>query len=182
MQFKPTSHPQVFIIEPHIYHDERGYLQESYRRESFFNGGIRFEFVQENHSFSKQGVLRGLHYQLGRPQGKLVRVVCGEVFDVVVDLCRSSPRFGTWVATRLSARNHLQMWIPPGFAHGFYVLSQTADLIYKTTDYYHPVGERCVRWDDPDLAIDWPIPPGVRPILSPKDQSGAFLAQAEVYP
>ena len=181
MQFKQTDHPQVFIIEPRVYRDERGFFMETYRREFFSNGGIPFEFVQENHSFSKKGVLRGLHYQIGRPQGKLVRVVSGEVFDVAVDLRRSSPRFGAWVAARLSAENHLQMWIPPGFAHGFYVLSQSADLLYKTTDYYFPEGDRCIRWDDPSLAVDWPVPPGSRPVLSPKDESGAWLAQAEVY-
>ena len=181
MQFKQTDHPQVLIIEPQIFRDERGFFMETYRSKFFSNGGIPFEFVQENHSSSKKGVLRGLHYQLGRPQGKLVRVVSGEVFDVAVDLRRSSPRFGAWVAARLSAKNHLQMWIPPGFAHGFYVLSQSADLLYKTTDYYFPEGDRCIRWDDPSLAVDWPVPPGSRPVLSPKDESGAWLAQAEVY-
>ena len=185
MQFQETDHPHIFLIKPKVFRDERGFFMETFRQEQFLQAGIAYEFVQENHSFSNKGVLRGLHYQLVHPQGRLVRAVRGEIFDVAVDLRRSSSRFGTWVGMILSAENHWQLWIPPGFAHGFYTLSANADVIYKTTDYYYPAGDCCIRWDDPNLAIDWPIPPLERemgPILSFKDAAGSSLIEAEVYP
>ena len=176
-----TAIPDVLIIEPKVFGDARGFFFESFNARDFaIQTGFDASFVQDNHSRSQGGVLRGLHYQIDNPQGKLVRVSQGEVLDVAVDVRRSSPTFGKWVATRLSPENHRQFWIPPGFAHGFLVLSESADFLYKTTDYYNPAAERCIRWDDPDLAIDWGL--SEPPILSAKDQAGVYLRDAELFP
>lgn len=176
-----TDIPDVLIIEPKVFGDSRGFFFESFNARDFAaEAGFDAHFVQDNHSRSQHGVLRGLHYQIDNPQGKLVRVVQGEVLDVAVDIRRSSPTFGKWVATRLSAEDHRQFWIPPGFAHGFVVLSESADFLYKTTDYYNPAAERCIRWDDPQLAIDWQLES--EPLLSAKDQSGVLLQDAELFP
>jgi len=165
--------PDVILLEPKVFGDERGFFFESYNRHAFLDAtGLGVGFVQDNHSRSTRGVLRGLHYQLPpKAQGKLVRVVVGEVFDVAVDIRKGSPTFGKWVGEMLSAENKRQMWIPPGFAHGFLTMSDAAEFLYKTTDYYSPEHERCVRWDDPLLAIEWPQ--GVKPLLSAKDANGA---------
>lgn len=173
--------PDVWLIEPQVFGDERGFFFESYNEEKFAAAtGVRPIFVQDNHSKSSRGVLRGLHYQLApKTQGKLVRVIQGEVFDVAVDLRRTSPHFGKWVGERLSAENQRQMWIPPGFAHGFLVISDYAEFVYKTTEYYAPERERCILWNDPQLAIDWPG--DTVPNLSAKDLRGTLLANAEVF-
>lgn len=179
MQKIPTSLPGVFLLEPRIFGDERGFFLESYNKRIFASLGIEAEFVQDNHSRSAGGVLRGLHYQIRQPQGKLVRVVAGEVFDVAVDLRRHSAGFGQWTGMRLSAENKRMAWIPPGFAHGFYVVSDTAEFLYKTTDYYAPEFERSLLWNDPELNIDWPL--SGEPVLSEKDRNGVRLDQAEVF-
>lgn len=172
--------PDVVLLEPKVFGDERGFFFESFNQQIFEAAiGRRVNFVQDNHSCSAKGVLRGLHYQLQQPQGKLVRVVAGEVFDVVVDIRKSSPTFGQWVGTYLSAKNKHQLWVPEGFAHGFVVLSDTAEFLYKTTNYYAPAHERCIRWDDPTLAIHWPI--NEPPELSVKDLQGTLLTHAEVF-
>jgi dTDP-4-dehydrorhamnose 3,5-epimerase len=176
--------PDVLILEPRVFGDERGFFFESYNKRTFAEvAGIHADFVQDNHSRSAQNVLRGLHYQIQQPQGKLVRVVAGEVFDVAVDLRRDSPTFGHWVGESLAANNKRMMWVPPGFAHGFYVLSEYAEFVYKTTDYYSPEHERCIRWDDPELKITWPLI-RAEPILSQKDKQGKpfseLLAQNRV--
>ncbi len=171
MQVIATDIPDVLILEPKVVGDTRGFFLESFNAKQFANAtGLNVDFVQDNHSRSAQGVLRGLHYQTQHTQGKLVRVVSGEVFDVVVDLRRSAPSFGQWAGVHLSADNHRQLWVPPGFAHGFLVLSTYADFLYKTTDYYAPTYEHCLKWDDPTVAIDWPLVSA--PTLSTKDQSG----------
>ncbi len=169
------------MLEPRLFGDARGFFFESYN-ESLFQAatGLNVRFVQDNHSRSARGVLRGLHYQIRQPQGKLVRVVRGAVFDVAVDLRRSSPHFGKWVGYELSEDNHRQLWVPPGFAHGFLVLSESAEFLYKTTDYYAPAHERCIAWDDPSLGIQWPA--GTSPRLSAKDAAGVKFELAEVYP
>ena len=173
--------PEVVLIEPKVFGDARGFFFESYNQRAFNEAtGTDFQFVQDNHSRSAKGVLRGLHYQLRQPQGKLVRVVQGAVFDVAVDIRKSSPTFGQWVGVELSADNHRQLWVPPGFAHGFLVLSQTADFLYKTTEYYAPEHERCIAWNDPALAIAWPDM-GMAPCLSGKDKLGLDLAVAPVF-
>ncbi|UZM16471.1 dTDP-4-dehydrorhamnose 3,5-epimerase [Pseudomonas kielensis] len=175
-----TDLPGVLIIEPKVFGDERGFFYESFNAKAFAQAtGLDTQFVQDNHSRSQQGVLRGLHYQLENTQGKLVRVTAGEVLDVAVDIRRSSPHFGKWVAVRLSADNHRQLWVPEGFAHGFVVLSEFAEFLYKTTDYYTPSAERSIRWDDPDLAIDWQLADA--PQLSAKDQTGAWFKDAQVF-
>ena len=179
MQKIPTSLPGVFLLEPRVFGDERGFFLESYNKRIFASLGIEAEFVQDNHSRSAGGVLRGLHYQIRQPQGKLVRVVAGEVFDVAVDLRRHSASFGQWTGMRLSAENKRMAWIPPGFAHGFYVVSDTAEFLYKTTDYYAPEFERSLLWNDPELNIDWPL--SGEPVLSEKDRNGVRLDQAEVF-
>lgn len=176
-----TDLPGVFLIEPKVFGDARGFFMESYNRRAMAELGIEGEFVQDNHSRSARGVLRGLHYQIRQPQGKLVRVVAGTVYDVAVDLRRSSPTFGRWAGFELSAENKLMAWIPPGFAHGFLVLSEYAEFLYKTTAYYAPEHERSVLWNDPALAIAWPLN-GVQPLLSAKDQAALPLAQAESFP
>jgi dTDP-4-dehydrorhamnose 3,5-epimerase len=181
MDVIPTEIADVLLLEPSVFGDERGFFLESYNKKVLAAvAGIQAEFVQDNHSRSRKHVLRGLHYQLRQPQGKLVRVVVGEVFDVAVDLRRSSSSFGRWIGCHLSAENKRQLWIPEGFAHGFLVLSKYAEFLYKTTDYYAPEHEHCLRWDDPDLAIDWPLQEV--PSLSPKDQMGKTLQEAEVFP
>jgi dTDP-4-dehydrorhamnose 3,5-epimerase len=180
MKALPLDIPDVVLIEPTVFSDERGFFLESYNRRTFEQMvGASVDFVQDNHSRSVRNVLRGLHYQLHEPQGKLVRVAQGEVFDVAVDLRRNSPHFGRWVGAILSAENKRQLWIPEGFAHGFVVLSDTAELLYKATRYYAPAHERCIAWDDESLAIDWPE--GIDPILSAKDRQGKRLEEAEVY-
>lgn len=177
MNVTPTAIPDVLIIEPKVFGDERGFFLESFNQRAFSQAtGLDVQFVQDNHSRSARGVLRGLHYQLQQPQGKLVRVVQGEVFDVAVDLRKSSPTFGQWVGETLSADNKRQLWIPQGFAHGFVVLSETAEFLYKTTDYYAPAHERCIAWNDPTIGIVWPQ--GLQPQLSAKDKAGLPLAQA----
>ena len=175
-----TAIPDVLILEPKVFGDSRGFFFESFNAQDFAKAtGLNVEFVQDNHSRSSQGVLRGLHYQLQQPQGKLERVVRGAVFDVAVDIRKSSPTFGQWVGCELTEDNHRQMWVPPGFAHGFVVMSASADFLYKTTDYYAPAHERCIAWNDPAIGIRWPQ--GIAPRLSPKDQAGLSLAQAEVF-
>ena len=174
-----TQHPDVLLLRPKVFGDARGFFFESYNRKTFAGLGIDAEFVQDNHSRSAKGVLRGLHYQISQPQGKLVRVAVGEVFDVAVDLRRSSPHFGRVATMRLSAETHDMAWIPPGFAHGFLVLSEHAEFLYKTTDYYAPESERCLQWNDPALAIAWPL--DGEPLLSVKDQAGLPLAECEVF-
>ncbi|MDH4656140.1 MULTISPECIES: dTDP-4-dehydrorhamnose 3,5-epimerase [unclassified Pseudomonas] len=180
MKVVATALPGVLILEPTVFGDERGFFYESFNARNFAEAaGVEREFVQDNHSRSQRGVLRGLHYQLQQAQGKLVRVVHGEVFDVAVDIRRNSPTFGRWVGVHLSAENKRQLWVPEGFAHGFLVLSEYAEFLYKTTDYYAPEHERCIRWDDPDLAIDWPF--AEAPQLSAKDQAGASFKDADVF-
>lgn len=177
-----TALPEVLIIEPTVFGDDRGFFMESYNAREFRERtGVAGGFVQDNHSRSTANVLRGIHYQLLQPQGKLVRVTAGAVFDVAVDLRRSSVRFGQWVGVQLTAENKKQLWVPPGFGHGFLVLSDSADFLYKTTNYYHAESERCVRWDDPDIGINWSLPSGKTPILSPKDAAAPFLTDADVY-
>ena len=176
-----TSLPGVLILEPKVFGDTRGFFFESFNQQAFQQAtGLDVQFVQDNHSRSAQGVLRGLHYQIQQPQGKLVRVVRGSVFDVAVDVRRSSPTFGRWVGVDLTEDNHRQLWVPPGFAHGFVVTSETADFLYKTTDYYAPEFERCIAWNDPAIGIEWPL--DAPPQLSAKDQAGLSLAAAEVFP
>ena len=174
--------PDVVVIEPEVFGDDRGFFMETWREEAFASAGIPAHFVQDNHSRSRRGALRGLHYQLQQPQGKLVRVVIGSVFDVAVDLRKGSATFGQWVGSVLSADNRLQMWIPPGFAHGFLVLSESADFVYKCTDYYNPASERVLAWNDPDLAIDWPLGADIEVLLSKKDMAGVRLRDAECFP
>jgi len=181
MKFTPTSIPDVILIEPKVFGDARGFFMESWERRKFAEAGIDFDFVQDNHSRSKRNALRGLHYQVQQPQGKLVRVTYGEVFDVAVDLRRSSPTFGKWVGEYLSAENKRMLWVPPGFAHGFYVTAEIADFQYKCTDYYAPEAERSVRWDDPGIGIQWPIAENGRPILSEKDRAAPFLEEASTF-
>ena len=178
MKATPTRIPDVLVIEPKVFGDERGFFYESYNQQAFQQAtGLDATFVQDNHSKSARNVLRGLHYQLAQPQGKLVRVTQGEVFDVAVDIRKGSPTYGQWVGEILSAENKKQLWIPAGLAHGFVVLSETAEFLYKTTDYYAPQQERCIAWNDPDLAIAWPIEG--QPLLSAKDAAGAAFREAE---
>jgi len=180
MKIIQTTLPDVLLLEPRVYGDARGFFMESYNKRVFAELGLAVEFVQDNHSRSGRNVLRGLHYQIVQPQGKLVRVVRGAVFDVAVDLRRGSPTFGRWEGVELSEDNKRMLWIPPGFAHGFLVLSESADFLYKTTDFYAPEHERCIRWDDADIGIAWPLLG--EPILSTKDRQGKRLREAEVYP
>jgi len=180
MKVTPTAIPEVLLVEPRVFGDARGFFFESFNQRAFQEAsGLHVEFVQDNHSRSSQGVLRGLHYQIEQPQGKLVRVVRGRVFDVAVDLRRSAATFGRWVGLELSEDSHQQLWIPPGFAHGFMVLSESADFLYKTTHYYAPEHERCVAWNDPQLGIEWPT--RVAPRLSAKDAAGQPFEQAEYF-
>jgi len=181
MEFVPTSLPDVFLIKPLVYQDDRGFFLETFQAEQFRDAGISSAFVQDNHTGSHQGVLRGLHYQIKQAQGKLVRVITGEIFDVAVDIRRSSPTFGKWVGKYLSAENKLQMWAPPGFAHGFYVLSAWAEVVYKATAYYVPEWECSLLWNDSEIGIYWPLVNGQLPILSPKDAGGLPLLQAKLF-
>jgi dTDP-4-dehydrorhamnose 3,5-epimerase len=180
MQVVQTAIPDLLILEPKVFGDDRGFFFESFNQQTFQNlTGVKANFVQDNHSKSAANVLRGLHYQIEQAQGKLVRVTAGEVFDVAVDIRRQSATFGKWVGVLLSAENKRQLWVPPGFAHGFVVLKDNSEFLYKTTDYYAPQHERCIRWNDPTIGIEWPITP--TPILSGKDQLGLALSQAEVF-
>ncbi len=181
MEFRPTRIPDVIIVEPRVFSDHRGFFMETFRDGVFREAGIVGPFVQDNHSASERWTLRGLHYQLGKPQGKLVRVIAGTVFDVAVDLRRGSPTFGQWIGEVLSAENKLQMWIPAGFAHGFLVLSERAEFVYKCTDYYAPEEERSLIWDDPEVGIDWPLAEGVSPVMSARDLAGKPLAEADIF-
>ncbi|MDO5290474.1 MAG: dTDP-4-dehydrorhamnose 3,5-epimerase [Pseudomonadota bacterium] len=184
MKAIPTALKDVLILEPQVFGDARGFFMESFNTRAFAQAtGLQVNFVQDNHSRSRQGVLRGLHYQIQQPQGKLVRVVRGAVFDVAVDLRRSSPTFGQWAGVELTEDNHRQFWVPAGFAHGFVVLSESADFLYKTTDYYAPQFERSIAWNDPAIGIDWPLAAhGIgEPLLSDKDRAAVPLTQAEVF-
>lgn len=181
MKFERLSIPDVVLFEPEVYGDERGFFMETFRQSWMQNIGINLEFVQENHSLSGQGILRGLHYQVKQPQGKLVRVVSGEVFDVAVDLRRSSPTFGQWVGATLTAQNRKIMWVPPGFAHGFYVISGPAELLYKCTEYYAPEHERALIWNDPQVNVHWPLAVEEPPVLSEKDKNGLNFGQLETF-
>lgn len=181
MKVTPCAIADVLLIEPRVFGDDRGFFFESFNQRTFCDiTGLSVDFVQDNHSNSARHVLRGLHYQISQPQGKLVRVVAGEVFDVAVDLRRRSPTFGRWVGKRLSADNKHQLWIPSGMAHGFVVLSESAEFLYKTTDYWAPEHERCIAWNDPTLAIEWPVLTG-GPLLSAKDAKGVAFLKAEVF-
>ena len=180
MKVTPTRLPEVLLIEPKVFGDARGFFMESWNARQFAQAGVSATFVQDNHSRSAAGVLRGLHYQIRQPQGKLVRVIAGEIFDVVVDIRRRSPNFGKWESVRLSAQSKSMLWVPVGFAHGFCVLSDCAEVLYKTTDFYAPEHERCIMWNDPDLGINWPL--SSAPSLSAKDAAGVRLRDAEVFP
>lgn len=181
MNVIPTNLPEVLLLEPKVFGDDRGFFYESFNQQQFLDAtGVKANFVQDNHSLSQKNVLRGLHYQIQQPQGKLVRVVSGEVFDVAVDIRRSSPNFGKWAGFILNEKNKLSAWVPAGFAHGFLVLSDTAEFLYKTTDYYAPQYERAILWNDKDIGIDWPLSENA--ILSAKDQNAAHFLAAEVFP
>jgi len=177
----PAEIPDVLVVEPDLYADSRGWFIETWHAARYAQAGIDLPFVQDNHSRSVCGALRGLHYQIRQPQGKLVRVVSGEIYDVAVDLRRSSPTFGRWVGATLSGDNRRQFWVPPGFAHGFYVTSESADVIYKCTDYYAPEHDRTLRWDDPEVGVAWPLVEGRPPLVSAKDAAGLALAEAPSY-
>ena len=181
MKYTKLNIPDVILIEPQVFGDERGFFMETWRDDEFRSSVADFSFVQDNHSKSSQGILRGLHYQIKHAQGKLVRVTSGTIFDVAVDLRKNSPYFGKWVGATLSFESKSLLWIPPGFAHGFYVISQEAEFIYKCTDYYAPEHERSIKWDDLTLAIDWPLIPGTKPLLSAKDEAGVSFNSAELY-
>jgi dTDP-4-dehydrorhamnose 3,5-epimerase len=181
MKFIQTEIPGVVLVEPTVFGDERGFFMETYQERQFAEAGLPTSFVQDNHSGSRQGILRGLHYQIQHPQGKLVRVIAGEIYDVAVDIRRSSPDFGKWVGVLLSAQNKAQVWVPPGFAHGFYVISEWAEVFYKATDFYAPAYERTLAWNEPRIGIHWPLVDGKQPILSPKDALGKLLSEAETY-
>lgn len=182
MKFTPTRLPGVVRVEPKVFEDQRGWFMETWEAQKFSAAGLETRFVQDNHSVSRQWVLRGLHFQLRRQQGKLVRVIRGEVFDVVVDVRRSSPTFGQWVGQHLSAANRHMLWIPPGFAHGFLTLSEEAEFVYKCTDFYDPASERTVLWNDTALRIEWPLPEGIAPILAQKDAGAEPLRLVECPP
>jgi len=181
MEFIPTRIPEIILVKPKIYEDSRGYFMEVYREDRFSIEGISRNFVQENQSCSQKGVLRGLHYQICQAQGKLVRVLSGEIFDVAVDIRRSSPTFGQWIGVILSSENRHQLWIPEGFAHGFYVTSDSAEVVYKVTDYYAPEWERSILWNDPQIGVDWQLAKDATPILSQKDLNGKPLTDAELF-
>ena len=181
MKFKPTKIPDVILIEPEIYSDQRGFFVEVYQTRLFAEAGIPDKFVQDNHSGSRQGTMRGLHYQIRHTQGKLVRAIAGELFDVAVDLRRSSPTFGQWVGAILSAENKNQLWVPPGFAHGFYVLSEWAEFTYKVTDFYAPEWDRTLYWKEPEIGIEWPLLPDVELLLSEKDKKGKLFSEADLF-
>ncbi len=180
-EFIKTGINGLLLIEPDVHRDDRGFFMETFRADLLAKNGINYQFVQDNHSGSKKNILRGLHYQIRNPQGKLVRAIRGEIFDVAVDLRRSSNTFGKWVSIILTEENKKIFWIPPGFAHGYYVLSDWAEIVYKATDYYAPEWDRSLLWNDPDIGIKWPIPTGAAPILSQKDRNARRLKEAEVY-
>ena len=182
MELEPTRLPEVVLIKPRVFGDTRGFFFETWHQQDFAAAGISVPFVQDNHSRSVRYTLRGLHYQIEHPQGKLVRVSRGEVFDVAVDFRRSSPRLGQWVGVVLSEANHYMLWVPPGFAHGYLALSEEVDFLYKCTDYYVPRHERAIRWNDPRIGVKWPLPVGVAPLLSSKDTAAPLFAQAELFP
>jgi len=182
VQFEPTAIADVILVKPRVFGDPRGYFFESWEERKFASGGIPARFVQDNHSRSARHVLRGLHYQLPHPQGKLVRVARGAVFDVAVDIRRSSPTFGRWVGAELSDGNHHMLWVPAGLAHGYLTLSETADFLYRCTDFYVPECERAIIWNDPDIGIQWPLPAGIAPVLSAKDAVARSFKQAELFP
>lgn len=181
MRFTPTQIPALVSIEPKVFEDRRGFFMETWNSRSFAEAGIDAHFVQDNHTCSVQGTLRGLHYQFHRPQGKLIRVTAGEIYDVAVDLRRDSSTYGRWFGRYVSAQNRLMLWIPPGFAHGFYVVSEVAECLYKCTDYYAPELERVLAWDDPETGINWPLIGGRPPLLSERDARGARLSDAEIF-
>lgn len=181
MKFLPTRIPDVILIEPEVFADNRGFFMETWNSKTFSGVGLKAKFVQDNHSKSSQGTLRGLHYQISQPQGKLIRVIQGEIFDVAVDLRQSSSTFGNWIGEILSSENKKILWVPPGFAHGFYVISNIAEVIYKCTDFYAPQYERSLLWNDKDLNIDWPLIGKTFPILSKKDSAGTNFKDAEYY-
>jgi dTDP-4-dehydrorhamnose 3,5-epimerase len=181
LRFTSTKIPEVVIIEPQLFGDERGFFMETWQRDKFAKNGIDVDFLQDNHSRSVQGTLRGMHYQIQHPQGKLVRVTVGEVFDVAVDLRKSSSTFGMWVGEFLSSDNRKMLWVPPGFAHGFYVTSEYAEFLYKCSDIYDPEHERSIIWNDPDIAIEWPLVKDREPLLSAKDLKGVPINAAEIY-
>jgi dTDP-4-dehydrorhamnose 3,5-epimerase len=182
MEFEPTAIPEVVLIRPKVFGDSRGFFLESWEERKFAAAGIGTHFVQDNHSRSSRNILRGLHYQIQQTQGKLVRVVTGKVFDVAVDIRRSSRTVGRWVGVTLSDENHHMLWVPAGFAHGFVVLSESADFLYRCTDFYAPQYERSILWNDPDLGVKWPLPSGAEPLLSPKDAAAKRFRDAEVFP
>lgn len=181
MEFVPLAIPDVVLVKPRVFGDSRGFFMETWEAKKFADSGLDRHFVQDNHSLSIKGTLRGLHYQIKQPQGKLVRVVAGEVFDVAVDIRRASPTFSKWVGALLSAENKQELWVPPGFAHGFLVTGESAEFLYKCTDYYAPQYERTILWNDPEIGIHWPLASGQAPLLSDKDKAGKRLAEAEVY-
>ena len=180
MEFIPTKILEVILVRPKVFSDPRGFFMETFQAKEFESAGLPAHFVQENHSGSHRGTLRGLHYQIQQAQGKLVRVLVGEILDIAVDIRRNSPTFKRWVGVKLSAENKDQLWIPQGFAHGYYVLSEWAEIVYKTTDFYAPTWERCIVWNDPEIGIEWCLN-GQIPLLSPKDQLGKYLKDAECY-
>lgn len=181
MKIIPTNIPEVLILEPQVFGDARGFFLETWNIQTFADAGLNLNFVQDNHSRSGQGILRGMHYQIQNPQGKLVRVTSGKVFDVAVDLRQSSPTFGQWAGAELSADNHRMLWIPPGFAHGFYVMSESADFLYKCTDFYAPAYDRSLRWDDPTVGIAWPLINSAQPTISAKDEAGKSWLEADKF-
>ena len=181
MQITPLAIPDVLLIEPRVFTDDRGFFLETFQARNYAAGGITTPMVQDNHSGSRRSVLRGLHYQIRCPQGKLVSVLLGEIYDVAVDLRRSSPTFGKWIGLTLTARERRQVWVPPGFAHGFYALSEWAEVCYKVTDFYNPESERTLIWNDPEVGVRWPLPDGEAPLLAPKDAVGLPLSRAEVF-
>jgi dTDP-4-dehydrorhamnose 3,5-epimerase len=182
MEFEPTVIPEVVLIRPRVFGDARGHFFESWEERKFAAAGLDLHFVQDNQNLSGRHVLRGLHYQLRQPQGKLVRVVTGAVFDVAVDMRRSSPTFGRWVGAELTQDNRHMLWVPPGFGHGFLVLSESAHFLYKCTDFYAPEDERAVAWNDPDLNVQWPLPAGVAPVISARDAAAVRFCDASCYP
>ena len=182
MEFVPTRIPEVVLIKPRVFGDSRGYFLETWQETKFASAGIPMHFVQDNHSHSSQWILRGMHYQVQQPQGKLVRVTRGAVFDVAVDVRRSAPTFGHWVGVELTELNHHMLWVPPGFAHGFLALSDTVDFLYKCTDFYAPQHERTIRWNDPSVGIEWPLPAGVMPVLAARDAAAAGIRDDECLP
>lgn len=181
MEFLPTNIPDIILIRPKVFHDARGFFMETFQAKEFECAGLPVHFVQDNHSGSHRGALRGLHYQIQHTQGKLIRVLAGEIYDVVVDIRRGSPTFKQWVGVHLSAESREQIWIPEGFAHGYYVLSDWAEILYKTTDFYAPEWERCILWNDPDIGVVWPLIKDQTPILSAKDQVGSLLKDADCF-